>query len=162
MTNPDVKLDADLQSVIDRTDDWLRCAVDGRHERMEDILAADFRYTGHRRHGAAELTRQQLLDIAAGLKDAGSAKLDQRVFRVGPTIISTTVTRSEERIVGGHVDEELSSAMNDGLNGKLLIYTSGWRQEDGAWRCFDMHLTDAIEPGASDYPATPGDHDDLR
>jgi hypothetical protein len=142
--------DSDFAAVIERTDLWLKSAVDGEYQRLHDILADDFIYSGHPRFGAERLTKDELIQLASMLKDNGSRKYDQKLFRLGGTIISYTVTRSEEKIMGDLGDVAASSdAMNNAMNGKILAYCSSWRNEDGRWRCFGIHLLDAVDPAAA-------------
>jgi hypothetical protein len=133
----------DEQAVVDRTDQWLHCAVSGNVDPMRDILAEDFRYTSNPRFGVEAMTKLQLIEVASLLRDDGTAKLEHRLLRVGNLIVSTTVTRSRE-VINGDPAAASATTMNATMNGKLLVYVSGWRAEAGTWRCFDMHLLDAL------------------
>lgn len=138
-------IDADSQAIIDRTDLWLLCAVDGRYERLYDILTDDFLYSSHPKFGVATMTKAEIIKVASLLKDAGTEKLSHNIEKVGDIAISTTVTRSLEKITADVGEFASSEAMNASMNGKVLVYVSGWRKSEGAWRCFDIHLVDAMD-----------------
>ena len=142
----DISGTEDGAAVIAQTDRWLRCSIDRTAGRLEDILADDFRYTSDPKAGVAEMDKAAMVAVNAQLDDSGSDKLDHKVYRVGDTILSLTLTRSNEQMVGDLGGVASADAMNNGLMGNLLIYVSGWRQEAGTWRCFNMHLVDAVKP----------------
>ncbi len=138
--------DPDAKAVVERTDLWMQCAVDGKYQRLGAILADDFVYSGHPKYGVERMDKGEMIKLASMLKDNGTEKYEQRLFRVGNVISSYTVTRSEEVITGDMGSAASSDEMNASMNGKILVYGSGWRKEDKGWRCFDMHLIEAIDP----------------
>ncbi len=136
--------DSDTQAIIQQTDLWLQGAVDGGYQRLNDILADDFLYSSHAKYGVSTMTKPEMIKLASMLKDAGTEKLEQTITKVGDIAISLTVTKSLEKITGEVGDFASSDAMNASMNGKVLVYASGWRKDGATWKCFDMHLVDAL------------------
>jgi ketosteroid isomerase-like protein len=137
--------DPDILAVVARTDLWLQCAVDGQFQRLNDILSDTFTYASHPKFGAAAMDKAQMIEVASLLKDDGTQKLIQHVHKVGTVAVSITLTRSMERITAPLGAFASAHEMNASMNGKFLVYVSGWRKEESTWRCFDMHLVDALD-----------------
>lgn len=130
--------DADMQTVSDLTDEWIRCVAAKNTARVAELLTEDFVYSRHPKWGDAVMSKAAIIEFMPSIEESEAKVVDQRMYRFGDVVLVHNVTQA---------DQKVSEARSDAGSflGKMLLDSSAWRKEDGQWRCFDYRLIDALD-----------------
>ena len=137
--------DPDCQTVSDLTDEWLACVATKNTARVAELLTDDFLYSRHPKMGASELDKTAIIAFMPSIEESTARIVEQHMHRIGDIIVVHNVTRAHQKVAGA-----TEVAADDGAGArsfldKNLIDSSAWRNEGGAWRCFDYRLLDAVD-----------------
>ncbi len=137
------QLNPDAQTVADLTDEWIRCVAAKNVARVEELLTEDFVYSRHPKWGDAKLSKAELLAFMPSIEASDTHVVERHLHQFDTIMLVHTETRANQKIA--EADESENPDRNKSFDNKRLFDSAAWRKEDGAWRCFDYRMLDALD-----------------